>query len=43
LFNIYDKDGSGGIDYKEFASSLYGKPMSSGGMGGGGGGARSAD
>jgi len=28
LFNIYDMDGSGAIDYNEFASQLYGRPMS---------------
>ena len=26
LFNLYDLDGSGGIDYKEFSSSLFGRP-----------------
>jgi len=27
LFSIYDIDASGGIAYKEFASQLYGRPM----------------
>jgi len=26
LFSVYDADGSGAITYKEFASSLYGRP-----------------
>lgn len=26
LFNIYDVDGSGGLDYKEFSSAVFGKP-----------------
>lgn len=29
LFNIYDVDGSGAIDYHEFAAALFGKPMPS--------------
>ena len=32
LFNIYDADQSGGIDYKEFSGGVFGK----GGNGGGG-------
>ena len=32
LFSIYDADGSGGIDYKEFSGGVFGK----GGNGGGG-------
>jgi len=37
LFNLYDTDGSGGIDYKEFASNMFGyaiggnTPMKAGG------------
>jgi len=27
LFNLYDLDGSGGLDYKEFSSSLFGRPQ----------------
>ena len=35
LFEIYDVDGSNGIDYNEFASVLYDRPKtSSGGYGG---------
>ena len=26
LFNLYDADGSGSLDYKEFSSALYGRP-----------------
>jgi len=26
LFAIYDEDGSGALSYKEFSSSLYGRP-----------------
>jgi Ca2+-binding EF-hand superfamily protein len=26
LFSIYDLDGSGSINYKEFSSALYGRP-----------------
>lgn len=39
LFNIYDVDGSGGLDYKEFSSAVFGggaQPPSSRGGGGGG-------
>ena len=43
LFTIYDRDGSGGLDYREFASGLYGKPMSSGATGAGAGGMRSPE
>lgn len=35
LFSIYDVDNSGSIDYKEFASSLYGRPMTASSAGGG--------
>ena len=27
LFNIYDKDGSGSLDYKEFASEVFGRQV----------------
>jgi len=27
LFSIYDVDGSGTLDYNEFSSALYGRPM----------------
>lgn len=41
LFNIYDVDRSGALDYKEFATGLFGKEVSMGGgspqKGGGGG------
>ena len=42
LFSIYDVDGSGGIDYKEFSSVVFGRaqtpaPSKGGAMGGGGG------
>ena len=26
LFNIYDVDGSGTLDYKEFSGALFGRP-----------------
>jgi len=26
LFNIYDADGSGALDYKEFSSAVFGRP-----------------
>ena len=26
LFNIYDLDGSGALDYKEFSGALFGRP-----------------
>jgi len=35
LFSIYDKDGSGSIDYKEFASELYGRPLTASSTGAG--------
>jgi Ca2+-binding EF-hand superfamily protein len=37
LFSIYDRDNSGSIDYKEFSSSLYGRPMTASSTGGNGG------
>ena len=48
LFNIYDVDGSGGLDYKEFSSAVFGgsgaqPPSSRGGGGGGSGAAESRD
>jgi len=52
LFNIYDADGSGALDYKEFSSAVFGRPAtasssrpstSGSNMGGGGGGARSME
>jgi len=46
LFNIYDADRSGAIDYKEFSVGLFGKDLSGGSpgkSGGGGGGSRSPD
>lgn len=33
LFNIYDVDGSGSIDYHEFSAGLFGKPMPSSSQG----------
>jgi Ca2+-binding EF-hand superfamily protein len=40
LFNIYDVDGSGGLDYKEFSAAVFGgggqAPASNRGGGGGG-------
>jgi len=30
LFNVYDVDGSGSLDYKEFSSNLFGKPSTAG-------------
>jgi hypothetical protein len=27
LFNIYDADGSGALDYKEFSSAVFGSPV----------------
>ena len=30
LFNLYDTDGSGNLDYKEFSTGLFGKEPSSG-------------
>jgi hypothetical protein len=29
LFGIYDTDNSGGIDYKEFSTNLFGRPVGS--------------
>jgi hypothetical protein len=52
LFNIYDADQSGTLDYKEFSSIVFGRPAtassarpstSGSNMGGGGGGARSME
>lgn len=49
LFNIYDVDGSGGLDYKEFSSAVFGRPSTGaasgrqGGSGGGGGGAATSN
>ena len=39
LFNIYDLDGSGALDYKEFSGAVFGKVQGggSGGPGGAGG------
>ena len=46
LFSIYDVDGSGGLDYKEFSAAVFGgggqAPASNRG-GGGGGAAESRD
>jgi len=36
LFSLYDADGSGALDYQEFASCLYGRPVTAGGAGSGG-------
>jgi len=33
LFSVYDVDGSGSLDYKEFAGSLFGRPNTAGGAG----------
>lgn len=27
LYNLYDKDGSGGLDYREFASEIFGRDV----------------
>jgi hypothetical protein len=27
LYNLYDKDGSGSLDYKEFASEVFGRQI----------------
>lgn len=43
LFSIYDADGSGGISYKEFASGLYGRPVTASSAKGGAGGMRSPE
>jgi hypothetical protein len=29
LFAIYDSDGNGAIDYKEFSTNLFGRPVGS--------------
>jgi len=34
LFGLYDKDGSGGIDYKEFGSEVFGREVNSPSKGG---------
>jgi len=34
LFNIYDTDGSGGIDYKEFSAVVFGRPSTGAAQGG---------
>ena len=31
LFSIYDADKSGAIDYKEFSSAVFGRPVTSAG------------
>jgi len=52
LFNIYDADGSGALDYKEFSSAVFGRPATassqrppsqSGPVGGHSGGARTME
>ena len=30
LFSIYDVDGSGGLDYKEFSAAVFGRPATAG-------------
>jgi len=35
LFSIYDVDQSGGLDYKEFSSAVFGRPMTGASSGGG--------
>jgi len=33
LFNVYDVDNSGALDYKEFSSVLFGRPQTAGAVG----------
>jgi len=43
LFSLYDKDGSGALDYKEFSVALYNKESSGGSPAKGGSGSNNPE